>query len=444
MNRIFIVDDDIKILKSLEEILSKNAYTVESAKSPQEFLDKIQDVPPAAAIIDIFYGYNQMDGEELIQIIQDQFPGVQCIVMSGESDIQKTLSCLKHGALDFLEKPVSLPRLLTSVKNAVELYNTKSTVQARCKILGESRLIKNVIQRIKKLALLNESILIYGESGTGKELAAENLHLFSSRFSKTLFRVNCTALNSNIIESELFGHKKGSFSGADRDKKGYFELADKSSLFIDEIGDFNLNLQSKILRVLQEKKITRVGDAAEINLDTRYIFATHHNLEKMIEEKLFRQDLYFRLSTFTITMPPLRDRLEDIDILAPHFLDSFLKENNLRFKEFSESALDKLKQYQYPGNVRELIKIIKNAAYFCSGGMIVPEDIEFKAENETANIWELTRDMTLVESKNYFEKQLISKRLKIHSGNIEKTAESLGMLRTNLYRKFRQLSISKD
>jgi len=280
MSKIFIVDDDSKILKSLDDILSKNGYIVKSAKSPDEFLHKIKDSPPAVAIIDIFYGYQQMDGEELIKILSNQFPSIQCIVMSGESDIQKTLSCLKNGALDFLEKPISLPRLITSVKNAFELYNTKSTVQARFNILGESKTIKNVINRIKKLALLNESVLIYGESGTGKELAAENLHLFSPRFSKKMYRVNCTALNSNLIESELFGHKKGSFTGAYKDKKGYFELADKSSLFIDEIGDFNLGLQSKILRVLQEKKITRVGDSTEINLDTRYIFATHNNLKK--------------------------------------------------------------------------------------------------------------------------------------------------------------------
>jgi two-component system nitrogen regulation response regulator NtrX len=443
MNKIFIVDDDIKILKSLEEILSKNGYIVESAKSPDEFLDKIKDSPPAAAIIDIFYGYKQMDGEELIKILTEQYPAVQCIVMSGESDIQKTLSCLKNGALDFLEKPVSLPRLITSVKNAFNLYNTKSSVQARFDILGESKTIKNVIKRIKKLALLKECILIYGESGTGKELVAENLHLFSHRFSKTMYRVNCTALNSNLIESELFGHKKGSFTGADKDKKGYFELADQSSLFIDEIGDFDLNLQSKILRVLQENKITRVGDSTEINLDTRYIFATHNNLEKMIDDGHFRQDLYFRLSTFTIILPPLRERLEDIDILASHFLDSFLKNNNLRYKEFSEAALDKLKQHHYPGNVRELIKIIKNAAYFSSGEKIESDDIEFKPKNEIENILELTKNMTLFESKSYFEKQLILKRLKIHNGNIENTAKSLGIQRTNLYRKFKQLSISK-
>jgi len=442
MSNIFIVDDDSKILKSLEEILSRNGYIVESAKSPDEFLAKIKDSLPAVAIIDIFFGHKQMDGEKLIQILQDRFPTIQCIVMSGESDIQKTLSCLKNGALDFLEKPVSLPRLITSVKNAFELYNTKSSVQARFNILGESKIIKNVIKRIKKLALLKESILIYGESGTGKELVAENLHLFSNRFSKTMYRVNCTALNSNLIESELFGHKKGSFTGAEKDKKGFFEMADKSSLFIDEIGDFDYGLQSKILRVLQEKKITRVGDSNEINLDTRYIFATHNNLEKMVDDEHFRQDLYFRLSTFTITLPPLRERLEDIDILASHFLNSFLKNNNLRFKEFSESALDKLKQYHYPGNVRELIKIIKNAAYFSSSEKIESDDIEFKSKNESEKIWELTRDMTLFESKNFFEKQLILKRLKLHNGNIENTAKSLGILRTNLYRKFKQLSIS--
>ncbi|MFC2135797.1 sigma-54-dependent transcriptional regulator [Bacteroidota bacterium] len=361
--------------------------------------------------------------------------------MSGESDVQKTLRCLQKGALDFLDKPISLPRLLTSVKNALNIYNVKNSAQKRNNILFKSVKMKDVIERIKKLAVLNETILIYGESGTGKELVADNLHLFSNRYSMPIYKVNCNSLNSNLVESELFGHVKGSFTGADYNKIGYFEKADNSTLFIDEIGDFDLNLQSKILRALQEKKITPVGSTKEVEIDTRLVFATHRDIEKMVKESSFRQDLYFRLSTFVIIIPPLRDRLEDIDELAPHYLNSFLSENNLSYKYFGENAIEKLKDYSYPGNVRELIKIIKNAAFFTEGEIITPDNIEFGNTNEKYDIWSITKDMSLSESKSKFEKELIEKRLKEFDNDIQKTADSLNLIKNNLYRKLKQYGI---
>jgi transcriptional regulator with PAS, ATPase and Fis domain len=301
--------------------------------------------------------------------------------------------------------------------------------------------MQNIIAKVKKIAGLSESVLITGESGTGKELVAENLHLFSNRFSLPMIKVNCTALNPNLLESELFGHKAGSFTGADRNKKGIFEAAHKSTLFIDEIGDFPLNLQSKILRIIQEKKITPVGSTDEIPVDVRLVFATHRNLKEMVQAGLFREDLFFRISTFTIELPSLRKRIEDIDTLAPFFLKQFLMENSLPLKEFSSEAILKLKEYQYPGNIRELAKIIKNAAFFTEADRIMPYDIDFCSEPVCGEIWEKTRCLSLLESKECFEKELIDKRMKSMGKDIRKVAESLGMIKNNLYRKLKYYSI---
>jgi two-component system nitrogen regulation response regulator NtrX len=443
MNLINLVDDDHSILESLQSILEKNGYKVQTANTPELFLKQVEAKEPAVAIIDLFYGGLQPDGEKLITILNEKAPLTQCLIMSGESDVKKTLSCLKKGALDFLEKPISLPRLLTSVRNAFSLFNSKESALSRHKILGETDIMKQVIGRIKKLATLNESVLIRGESGTGKELVAENLHLFSERYTLPFYKVNCTALNANLIESELFGHKAGSFTGADKDKTGFFKAADKSSLFIDEIGDFDQNLQSKILRTLQEKKITPVGSTKEIDVNTRLIFATHHPLEKRIEENQFREDLFYRISTFTIDLPPLRDRINDVNMIAQHFLDEFLFENNLPYKAFSEEAIDKLKSYTYPGNIRELSKIVKNVAFFSDQEIIGPDDIQFNLSGNQADIWNQVKDMNITEAKNHFEKQFLIRRLKAYNNDIQKTAESLEIIKNNLYRKLKQHNIQK-
>jgi transcriptional regulator with GAF, ATPase, and Fis domain len=301
--------------------------------------------------------------------------------------------------------------------------------------------IRKVKQRIKKLAMLNDTILIYGESGSGKEIIADNLHFYSPRYSLPMHKVNCTSLNSNLIESALFGHKKGSFTSAHADKKGLFAIANESTLFIDEIGDFPLELQSKILRVVQEKSYTPVGDVAEKQTNARLLFATNKDLENMIAGGTFRADLYYRLSTFLVVIPPLRERLEDIDDLAPFFLNQFLIENHLAHKYFSAGALEKLKDYAYPGNVRELIKIVKNTAFFCDNEEISAEDIDFGSDDHTGDIWTVTKDSSLNQSKHLFEAELIRRRLKKYNYDLSRTAASLNMIRNNLYRKLKQLGI---
>jgi two-component system nitrogen regulation response regulator NtrX len=441
MNLLYIIDDDQSVLSSLCDSLQREGYQVKTFTNPSQCLPALEKETPAVAICDIFFGSGQPDGEYLVKEIMERSPNTQCIMISGESDIRKILSCIKCGALDFFEKPVSLPRLITTVRNAVAAFHAKVNALSKYEMLGTSKAIRDVVSRTRKLALLNESVLVRGENGTGKELVAANLHLYSSRHSMPLQNVNCTALNPNILESELFGHKSGSFTGADKDKKGYFEMASGSSLFIDEIGDFAPNLQSKILRVVQEKMITPVGGTAPVNIDTRLIFATHHDLENLIENGLFRQDLYFRISTFTIHVPPLRDRIEDIDSLAPHFLNTFIKENGLSPKYLSGSALEKLKEYHYPGNIRELAKILKNAAFFTENENITADDICFTVSSRRDDIWGKCRMMTLNDGKTFFEREFLIKRIELNGGDLKRTAESLGMIVNNLYRKLHEHGI---
>jgi DNA-binding NtrC family response regulator len=442
VNIVQIIDDDKSILEVLGRALSSEGYEVKTALSPTEFLSQICSYTPAVVICDIFFGQGEMDGEALVKIISDRLINTVCIMISGETDIQKTLSCIRNGAIDFIDKPVSLPRLLTTIKNALLLFNTRASAQSRCQILGKSTAIQNVMKKIQKLAQLNENVLICGESGTGKELVAANLHLFSKRYTMSMIKFNCTALNPNLTESELFGHKKGSFTGADTNKKGYFESAHQSSLFIDEIGDFSPSLQSKILRVLQDKKVIPIGTTVEIPIDVRFIFATHQDLGSMIKNNTFREDLYFRIATFTITLPPLRERIEDIDILAPHFLTQFLSENSMQFMEFSNDALSRLKEYHYPGNIRELTMIIKNAAMFSDDSVITPDDIDFTSKTDSADIWQKINTMSFSTAKKYMEKEIILKRLALHNNDLRATSESLGLIKNNLYRLLRDYEIS--
>jgi two-component system nitrogen regulation response regulator NtrX len=441
MNTIYIVDDDPSVQKSLATTLTDEGWEVATFGDPDSFIVRVGALAPAVAIIDIFFSEGECCGDELVLKVKDLAPCTQCIIISGESDIQKSIACIRNGALDFIEKPVSLPRLLTTVRNAMAIHTVKTDASHRFRIFGDVPSLVEMRNRINKLAALNESVLICGENGTGKELVAENLHLFSPRSVHPIYKINCTALNPNVIESELFGHAAGSFTGADRDRQGCFERAQGSTLFLDEIGDFAPPLQSKLLRVLQEKRVLPVGAAKEIGVDVRLIFATNCDLESAVREGTFREDLYFRISTFVIRIPPLRDRLQDIDILAPHFLNEFLNENKLPIKTFTPTALDRLKEYHYPGNIRELARIVKNAAFFTEGECISADQIDFMPPIGQPDLWFRTRSMPLARAVDYFERELILQRLEQAGNDIGKAAESLGVIKNNLYRKMKQCGI---
>lgn len=441
MAKIWIVDDDKSIQEQLEKIIVNEGDEVRSFTRPDELISALKSEQPALIIADLFYRNSELSGEDVVKEVVENCPPTQVVIISGETDFRKTLRSLRAGALDFIEKPISLPRLLTTIKNGVTIYHTQNEMISKSKILGESSKTRAIIKKIRKLATLNEPILIRGESGVGKELVAQNLHFYSSRFSLPMKEINCTAFNQNLIESELFGHKKGSFTGAVSDKKGVFEQAQKSSLFIDEIGDLPFDIQTKLLRVLQEKKLTPVGGTEDLPIDTRLIFATHRDLDKMIGTDEFREDFYFRIATFSIEIPPLRERIEDIDQLAPHFLLQFLSENSLPPKEFSPSAISKLKEHHYPGNIRELIQVVKNAAFFSDNNAISADDITFTPRTGRDELWQQVNSMTLAEAKAFFEKELLQRRLTQNGNHVESCAKSLGIIRNNLYRKLREHNI---
>jgi two-component system nitrogen regulation response regulator NtrX len=442
MTSVYIVDDDASVLESLATTLRKEGYAIETFHTPTAFMSRVKVAPPAVAILDIFFGEGERTGDEMVSAVHEVSPLTQCLIISGESDLQKTLACMKNGALDFLEKPVSLPRLLTTVRNASGIHAVRADAESRHRILGNVPSMVELRNRVRKLSALSESVLICGENGTGKELVAENLHLMSPRSINPFLKINCTALNPNLIESELFGHKAGSFTGADRDKQGCFERAHRSSLFLDEIGDLHASLQSKILRVLQEKRVLPVGGTREVEIDTRLIFATHRDLEAMVHQGAFREDLYFRISTFVVRIPPLRERVDDIDVLAPFYLQEFLSENGLPAKAFASAAIDKMKSYHYPGNVRELAKIVKNAAFFCAGDIIEAEDVDLSPAFGHADIWFRTRGLTLADARDFFERELIARRLEESGNSVAQAAETLGMIKNNLYRKLKQCGLS--
>jgi DNA-binding NtrC family response regulator len=434
MSTVFIVDDDSKVRSSLSSVLTRNGYSVICASSPQEFISYHHESPPAAVIVDIYFGEVMLDGQDLVAYITGKMPDTQCIVISGESDTQKILSCLKAGAVDFIEKPVALPRLLTAVKNAVSLFHYRNDACSRCRIIGKSDAIVKMVQRIRKLAPLSETVLIRGESGSGKELVADNLHLLSQRATGPLIKINCTALNPNLVESELFGHRAGSFSGAKSDHKGLFETANGGTLFVDEIGDFPLHLQSKILRVLQERTILPVGATSEVLIDVRIVVATHRNLETMVAEGTFREDLLYRISTFTVMVPPLRERISDSEELSKFFLNQFTLQNNLPSMVLSPEALIKLKEHTFPGNIRELSSIIKNAAFNCDEAIVGPQHIDFATSRKGNSYWNVADTLSLDDAERWFRTQLLDRRMKQNNNNVRKTAESLGVLPNNLYR----------
>ncbi len=441
MNNIWVVDDEPSILTKLEKILSRQNYTVHCFTKPEEVFEALKIEQPSLIIADLFYKNSRFSGESIVSHVLADYSPTQVVIISGETDFKKTLQALNSGAIDFIEKPLSLPRLLTTIKNGLSIYENQKERFSKYRILGNSSEIKELKQKVRKLATLNEPVLIHGESGVGKELVAQNLHLYSSRSSTVMKEINCTAFNKNLIESELFGHVKGSFTGASSDKVGIFEKANMSSLFIDEIGDLPLEVQTKLLRVLQDHKVTPVGCVDDRTIDSRLIFATHRDLRKRINEGQFREDFFFRISTFSLEIPPLRDRIEDIDQLAPYFLQAFLKDNGLPYKEFSEDSLIKLKEFDYRGNIRELIQVVKNAAFFSNCDRVVPEDITFSNRTDTNELWSQTERMSFSDAKSYFEKEFLKKRLALNGNKIGPCAESLGIIRNNLYRMLKKHAI---
>ncbi len=379
MSKILVVDDERSIRNTLKDILENEKFEVVLAEDGIEALDKLELGPFDVILCDI--KMPRMDGIELLDKIKEREPDAVVVMISGHGTIDTAVEAIKKGAFDFISKPLDLNRLLITIRNATdktqlvtETRELKRKVSKTYDMIGESEPIQGIKQMIERVAPTDARIFITGQSGSGKELVARWIHELSNRAKGPFIEVNCAAIPSELIESELFGHEKGSFTSAVKQKKGNFELASGGTIFLDEIGDMSHAAQAKVLRTLQENKITRVGGEKEISVDVRVVAATNKNIQEEIRQSNFREDLYHRLSVILIHVPSLNERTDDIPLLAKHFLDEVLHEQNMPPKAFADDALDELKLIKWTGNVRELRNVVERLAILCDK-KITSEDV---------------------------------------------------------------------
>jgi two-component system nitrogen regulation response regulator NtrX len=446
MHNILIVDDEAGILDSLKGVLEDEGYKPACAASGEAGLDLIGKRPFDVVLLDVWLP--GIDGLETLQKIKALEDGPEVVMISGHGTIETAVRATKLGAFDFLEKPLSLEKTLIVVKNALETRRLRSenrdlkrTLPATV-IVGDSVPMKALRQQIGLMAPTNGRVLVYGESGTGKELVARAIHAESLRKDAAFIEVNCAAIPEDLIESELFGHVKGSFPGAVTEKVGKFQKADTGTLFLDEVGDMSLKTQSKVLRTLDEQRFTPVGGDEALTVDARVIAATNHDLEEEISRGNFREDLFYRLNVVPFFVPPLRERKEDIPLLARHFLKEFSSQYSRYPKEVSEDALDVLARYPWPGNVRELrnvmerIVIMNPTAARLDRKHLPP--LVYR-DGSRRSVGEFT---SLQQARQAYERDYILKKLDENHGNISRTAEVLGLERSHLYRKMKALQIA--
>ena len=440
---ILIVDDEKSILETLSDTLRDDGYEVINASSGEEALTLVKEQPPELILLDVWMSPG-IDGLETLKAIKEIAPEPIVIMISGHSNIDTAVQATKLGAYDFLEKPLSGEKVLILVKRAIEKQalekenvELKTSIFQRWEIIGESPNIITLKNEISKAGDSQGRVIIYGESGVGKELIARALHKASDRKDKNFIEVNCAAIPQELIESELFGHEKGSFTGAYERKKGKFELADKGTLFLDEIGDMSLTTQAKVLRVIETQEFQRVGGSKKIKVDVRIIAATNKDLNEEIKKGNFREDLYFRLNVIPIYVPPLRERKDDIPLLVEYFLKNFAQQYGQKQKKVSKATLSSLMDYDWPGNVRELKNTIERFVI-----MTPPETIDTKY---VPSLKEARMDYnsykTLKDARKQFEKDFILKKLQDNNWNISKTAEEMEIERSNLHRKIKSLGI---
>jgi two-component system nitrogen regulation response regulator NtrX len=440
---VLIVDDETSILETLSGILNDEGYEVATASSGEEAVTLAKEVSPEIVLLDVWMPPG-MDGLQTLTAIKEISQETVIIMISGHANIDIAVQATKLGAYDFLEKPLSLEKVLIIINRALEKQRLekenialKTSISQKWEIIGESPQIKAVKNQISKIAASQSRIIIFGESGTGKELVARALHEASDRKDKDFVEVNCAAIPHELIESELFGHEKGSFTGAYDRKIGKFELADKGTLFLDEIGDMSLPTQAKVLRVIETQEFQRVGGSKKIKVDVRIIAATNKNLKEEIKKGNFREDLYFRLNVIPIHVPPLRERKDDIPLLVEHFLKGFAQQYGQKVKKVSKATMQALMDYDWPGNVRELKNIIERFVIMTPSETIDTRDIPSFKEQRT----DYLRFKTLREAREQFEKDFIIKKLQENNWNISKTAEELEIERSNLHRKIKGLGI---
>jgi two-component system nitrogen regulation response regulator NtrX len=450
---LLIVDDEPSILQSLGGLLSDEGFEVTTAVNGYEALKTIDEESPDLVLLDIWMP--GIDGIETLKEIKKENPNIQVIIITGHGTIETAVKATKLGAFDLIEKPLSIDKVIVAINNALNFrrleeenkYLRKKTLEKNS-INGNSLKTIELKNNITKAAPTDTWILIIGENGTGKELVARMIHHLSPRADQPLIDVSCAAIPENLIESDLFGHEKGAFPGAASRKIGKFEMASNGTIFLDEIGDMSLKTQAKILRVLQEQKIQRVGGSRTISVDVRVIAASNKNLEEEIEKGRFREDLFYRLNVLPINVPPLRQRIDDIPVLVETFLEDFAIQNRDRRKKITSDALGILGKYTWPGNVRELKNLVERLAILVDADAIDSRDIpdaynpEANSENDLTEYQFLNFD-TFKKARSAFEQAFITRKLIQHRNNVTKTAEAIGVGRSFLHKRMKSFKDSR-
>ncbi len=448
MKSILIVDDEESIRQSLDGILQDEGFRTLFASNGEEGLSMLREESPDLILLDIWMP--GIDGIEVLRRIKENHPEQLVVMMSGHGTIETAVRATRIGAFDFIEKPLSLEKVLLTIHNALrigQLVEENRSLRAKIakddEMIGESAAIEELKAQISIAAPTSGWVLITGENGTGKELVARAVHTHSHRRDKPFIEVNCAAIPEDLIESELFGHEKGAFTGATALRKGKFDLAHEGTLFLDEIGDMSLKTQAKVLRILQEKKFERVGGQRTIEVDVRVIAATNKDLEEEIQRGNFREDLYYRLNVLPFHVPPLRERQEDIPHLASHFLKYFCAKEGREIKNLTPGAIDVLRHYAWPGNVRELKNIIERLVIMTPESLITERHLpaSLRARKAAHRLPGTTEPGTYREAREEFEREYLVQKLEENDWNISRTAEVIEVERSNLHRKIKSYGI---
>ncbi len=465
VGRILIVDDEEDIRYSLRGVLEDEGYGTLEAESGETGLEMLREESPDLVFLDIWLP--GMDGLAVLDRIVETDPDLPVVMISGHGNIETAVNALKKGAFDFIEKPLSLEKVVAVARNALEFsklrqenkaLRSRISTEQTVRLTGESQAITSLREIISQVAPTDSWVLITGENGTGKEIVARSVHAQSKRADRPMVAVNCAAIPEELIESELFGHEKGSFTGADRAKTGKFELADNGTLFLDEIGDMSLKTQAKILRILQEQSFERVGGSRTYRVDVRVIAATNKDLQEQIREGGFREDLYYRLKVFPLEIPPLRERSGDVPLLIDEFLEALVRKHAFKPLKFSPEAMERLKRFQWPGNVRELKNFVERMLIMHAGKLVEVEMLpnEFLEESSSGEAM-LDHDqfpaqglpalklskgaVDIKQARSDFEAAFLRAKLEEYQGNVSGLAKAIGLERSSLYRKLKAYNI---
>jgi two-component system nitrogen regulation response regulator NtrX len=448
---VLIVDDEPSIRSSLGGVLEDEGYEVITASNGHEALKTIDEELPDLVLLDIWMP--GIDGIETLKRLRSQYGSIQVVMISGHGNIETAVAATKLGAFDFIEKPLSLEKTLLTVQNALNFRQLKDDylilrqkANSHHNLTGNSDVIHHLRETINRVAPTQATVLIVGENGTGKELVARAVHHLSPRNSRPLVEVNCAAIPEELIESELFGHERGAFTGANERRRGRFDLANNGTLFLDEIGDMSLKTQSKILRILQEQRFERVGGSKTIQVDVRIIAATNKELRKQIKAGLFREDLYYRLNVIPINVPPLRERLEDIPLLVEDFLDEFARNSGIAKKRVSAEVVRVLQRHSWPGNVRELKNFIERLVILVGDDLVELSHLPSSFLQSPSHV-SASRALnlpTFKEAKVQFEKEYLTKKLNEYNWNISQTAGAVGLERSHLHRKLKAYGMEQQ